>query len=115
MIKVKGLWVSPIAIENGLIEHEPAREAAVVGVPDEIDGTAVKAPQRASEADGATVPIVYEGRTTRGGVADADDIDEFIDLYGLTDYAPEMREMAAVAVEAAELSVEAMPLLRDLM
>jgi type I restriction enzyme, R subunit len=39
---------------------------------------------RQSEADGATVPIVYEGRTTRGGVTDADDIDEFIDLYGLT-------------------------------
>lgn len=44
---------------------------------------------RQSEADGATVPIVYEGRTTRGGVADADDIDEFIDLYGLS---PEQTE-----------------------
>jgi type I restriction enzyme R subunit len=44
---------------------------------------------RQSEADGATVPIVYEGRTTRGGVTDADDIDEFIDLYGLT---PEQTE-----------------------
>ncbi|MFV2107334.1 type I restriction enzyme subunit R domain-containing protein [Micromonospora sp. LOL_015] len=39
---------------------------------------------RQSEADGATVPIVYEGRTIGGGVRDADDIDEFIDLYGLT-------------------------------
>ncbi|MBQ0977862.1 type I restriction endonuclease subunit R [Micromonospora sp. M61] len=44
---------------------------------------------RQSETDGATVPIVYEGRTTRGGVTDADDIDEFIDLYGLT---PEQTE-----------------------
>jgi benzoate-CoA ligase len=33
MIKVKGLWVSPIEIENRLIEHEAVREAAVVGVP----------------------------------------------------------------------------------
>ncbi len=39
---------------------------------------------RQSEADGATVPILYEGRTTKGGINDADDIDEFIDLYGLT-------------------------------
>ncbi|WP_256093000.1 type I restriction endonuclease subunit R [Micromonospora aurantiaca (nom. illeg.)] len=44
---------------------------------------------RQSEADGATVPILYEGRTTRGAIHDADDIDEFIDLYGLT---PEQTE-----------------------
>jgi type I restriction enzyme R subunit len=44
---------------------------------------------RQSEADGATVPILYEGRTTRGGINDADDIDEFIDLYGLS---PEQTE-----------------------
>jgi benzoate-CoA ligase len=35
MIKVKGLWVSPIAIESRLIEHESVREAAVVGAPRE--------------------------------------------------------------------------------
>jgi benzoate-CoA ligase len=33
MMKVKGLWVSPIEIENRLIEHDAVREAAVVGVP----------------------------------------------------------------------------------
>ncbi|HEX6256511.1 MAG TPA: benzoate-CoA ligase family protein [Euzebyales bacterium] len=33
MMKVKGLWVSPIEIENRLIEHEAVQEAAVVGVP----------------------------------------------------------------------------------
>ncbi len=33
MMKVKGLWVSPIEIENRLVEHEAVREAAVVGVP----------------------------------------------------------------------------------
>jgi len=31
MIKVKGLWVSPIEIENRLIEHPAVTEAAVVG------------------------------------------------------------------------------------
>jgi benzoate-CoA ligase len=42
MMKVKGLWVSPIDIENRLIEHESVREAAVVGV--ERDGfTTIKA------------------------------------------------------------------------
>jgi benzoate-CoA ligase len=37
MMKVKGLWVSPVEIENRLIEHEAVREAAAVGVP--RDGT----------------------------------------------------------------------------
>jgi benzoate-CoA ligase len=37
MMKVKGLWVSPVEIENRLIEHDAVREAAVVGVP--RDGT----------------------------------------------------------------------------
>lgn len=32
MIKVGGLWVSPIEIENRLMEHQAIREAAVVGV-----------------------------------------------------------------------------------
>ena len=36
-----------------------------------------------------------------------------IDLYDVSDFAPEMREMAQVAVDAAGLAVEAMPLLRD--
>jgi benzoate-CoA ligase len=35
MMKVGGLWVSPIEIENRLMEHPAVREAAVVGV--EID------------------------------------------------------------------------------
>jgi benzoate-CoA ligase family protein len=42
MMKVKGLWVSPIDIENRLIEHAAVREAAVVGV--DRDGlTTIKA------------------------------------------------------------------------
>ncbi len=36
MIKVKGLWVSPVEIENRLIEHEAVQEAAVVGI--SVDG-----------------------------------------------------------------------------
>ena len=32
MMKVGGLWVSPIDIENRLMEHDEVREAAVVGV-----------------------------------------------------------------------------------
>ena len=38
MMKVGGLWVSPIAIENRLMEHEAVTEAAVVGV--EVDDMA---------------------------------------------------------------------------
>ncbi len=32
LIKIGGEWVSPIAIENALVEHDAVREAAVVGV-----------------------------------------------------------------------------------
>jgi benzoate-CoA ligase len=34
MLKVKGMWVSPIEIENVLMEHESVQEAAVVGFAD---------------------------------------------------------------------------------
>ncbi|MGQ0568848.1 MAG: benzoate-CoA ligase family protein [Armatimonadota bacterium] len=33
MMKVGGLWVSPVAVENVLMEHRAIMEAAVVGVP----------------------------------------------------------------------------------
>jgi predicted phosphate transport protein (TIGR00153 family) len=36
-----------------------------------------------------------------------------VDLYGLKQFAPEMRDMAAITVDAARLVAEAMPLLRD--
>ena len=32
MMKIGGLWVSPIEMENRLMEHESVREAAVVGI-----------------------------------------------------------------------------------
>ena len=42
MIKVSGLWVSPVEVENTLGEHEAVVEAAAVGIP--VDGlTRVKA------------------------------------------------------------------------
>ncbi len=42
MMKVKGLWVSPIDIENRLVEHDAVREAAVVGI-DRDGHTTIKA------------------------------------------------------------------------
>ncbi|WP_435105331.1 type I restriction endonuclease subunit R [Nocardiopsis synnemataformans] len=45
---------------------------------------------RQSEADGATVPILYEGRTTKAHVRDGNGLDElFEDMF---DLAPEQRE-----------------------
>ena len=42
MIKVSGLWVSPIEIESALLEHAAVAESAVVGI--EVDGfTKIKA------------------------------------------------------------------------
>ncbi|KQN93139.1 nuclease PIN [Sphingomonas sp. Leaf231] len=86
---------------------------------------------RESEADEITRDVLKSVRATfltpfdRGSItaligALDDTIDEMyaaasaIDLYGVTDFAPEMHEMAKVAVEAAGLAVEAMPLLRDI-
>lgn len=43
MMKVKGLWVSPIEIENRLMEHEAVSEVAVVGVDDDRGMTRVRA------------------------------------------------------------------------
>jgi acyl-coenzyme A synthetase/AMP-(fatty) acid ligase len=36
MIKVSGLWVSPIEIESALLEHPAVAESAVVGI--EVEG-----------------------------------------------------------------------------
>jgi benzoate-CoA ligase len=42
MIKVSGLWVSPIEIESALLEHPSVTESAVVGI--SVDGfTKIKA------------------------------------------------------------------------
>jgi benzoate-CoA ligase len=34
MMKVKGMWVSPVEIENVLMEHPMVQEAAAIGSPD---------------------------------------------------------------------------------
>lgn len=62
MMKVKGLWVSPIDIENRLIEHDAVREAAVVGV--RRDGmTAIKAFVILVEDYEGTAPLTQELQT----------------------------------------------------
>lgn len=43
MMKVKGLWVSPIEIENRLMEHDAVDEVAVVGVDDDQGMTRIRA------------------------------------------------------------------------
>lgn len=37
MLKVGGIWVSPVEVESALIAHDAILEAAVVGLPDEND------------------------------------------------------------------------------
>jgi len=55
MIKVGGLWVSPIEIENTLMEHPAVSEAAVVGV--EVDGfTRIRAHVICAKNSAADVP-----------------------------------------------------------
>ena len=87
--------------------------------------------EREHDADDITREVLVTVRKTfltpfdRGAItaligALDDTIDEMqaaaaaVDLYGLDDFAPEMRDMAALAVDAARLAAEAMPLLRDI-
>ena len=37
MLKVGGIWVSPVEVENCIREHFVVREVAVIGSPDEKD------------------------------------------------------------------------------
>jgi benzoate-CoA ligase len=43
MLKVGGIWVSPIEVENCIIQHPAVFECAVIGVPDEKGLTKPKA------------------------------------------------------------------------
>ena len=43
IIKTRGEKVSPIEVENAIFDIEGVKEAAVVGIPDEILGQAIKA------------------------------------------------------------------------
>ncbi|HKX75959.1 MAG TPA: benzoate-CoA ligase family protein [Acidimicrobiia bacterium] len=59
MMKVAGLWVSPIEIENRLMEHPAVREAAVVGV--QLDNASrIKAVVILTDDQTATEPLVGE-------------------------------------------------------
>jgi benzoate-CoA ligase len=62
MMKVGGLWVSPIEIENRLMEHPAVREAAVVGV--EIDAASrIKAAVILAEGTQGDARLVAELQT----------------------------------------------------
>ena len=86
--------------------------------------------EREHDADEITREVLHEVRRTfltpfdRGAITALigsldDTVDEMqaaaqaIDLYGVTEFSPQMRDMAAIAVDAARLTAEAMPLLRD--
>ena len=86
--------------------------------------------EREHDADDITREVLQTVRKTfltpfdRGAITSLigamdDTVDEMeaaaaaVDLYGLTEFAPEMKDMAAIIVDAARLTVEAMPLLRD--
>lgn len=86
--------------------------------------------EREHDADEITREVLQSVRKTfltpfdRGAITSLigaldDTVDEMqaaanaIDLYEVTDFAPEMRDMAAIIVDAARLAAEAMPLLRD--
>jgi predicted phosphate transport protein (TIGR00153 family) len=86
--------------------------------------------EREHDADEITRGVLHEVRRTfltpfdRGAItaligALDDTVDEMqaavqaIDLYGVASFSPQMKDMAAIAVDAARLTAEAMPLLRD--
>lgn len=87
--------------------------------------------EREHDADNITREVLHSVRRTfltpfdRGSItsliATMDDaIDEMqktagaVDLYEVTEFEPEMRDMAAIIVDAARLTAEAMPLLRKI-
>ena len=101
-------------LEGGPASHEHIREVI----------------EREHDADEITREVLHDVRRTfltpfdRGAITALigsldDTIDEMhaavqaIALYDVTEFAPQMRDMAAIALDAARLTVEAMPLLRD--
>jgi predicted phosphate transport protein (TIGR00153 family) len=86
--------------------------------------------EREHDADEITREVLQTVRRTfltpfdRGAITSLigaldDTVDEMqaaahaIDLYKLTEFTPQMRDMAAITVDAARLTAEALPLLRD--
>lgn len=101
-------------LEGGPASHEHIREVI----------------EREHDADEITREVLHEVRRTfltpfdrsaiTGLVGSLDDtVDEMqaaveaIALYEVTSFSPQMRDMAAIALDAARLTAEAMPLLRD--
>ncbi|MFC3593827.1 DUF47 family protein [Novosphingobium piscinae] len=101
-------------LEGGPAAHEHIREVI----------------EREHDADEITREVLHEVRRTfltpfdRGAItalvgALDDTVDEMqaavqaIALYEVADFAPQMRDMAAIALDAARVTAEAMPLLRD--
>jgi len=102
------------ALEGGPAAHEHIREVI----------------EREHDADEITREMLHEVRRTfltpfdRGAITALigsldDTVDEMqatveaIKLYEVTEFAPQMRDMAAIALDSARLTAEAMPLLRD--
>ncbi len=92
-------------------------------------GISARIEEREHDADDITREVLQTVRRTfltpfdRGAITDLiaamdDTIDEMqstanaVDLYEITEFEPEMRDMAAIIVDAARLTAEAMPLLR---
>ena len=86
--------------------------------------------EREHDADEITREVLQSVRRTfltpfdRGAITSLigaldDTVDEMqaavqaIDLYEVTEFTPQMRDMAAIALDAARLTAEAIPLLRD--
>lgn len=101
-------------LEGGANAHEHIREVI----------------ERENDADEITREMLHEVRRTfltpfdRGAITALigsldDTVDEMqaavqaIALYEVTNFTPQMRDMAAIALDAARLTAEAMPLLRD--
>lgn len=70
MVKVAGMWVSPIEVESALMEHEAVTECAVVGVHDAINLVRLVAfvvPKDGADSDQLTSVLMQHVRQRLGG------------------------------------------------
>lgn len=113
-----------------LVAGADALSRMVQGGPD-IAAQIQKVIEREHEADAITREVLQTVRRTfltpfdRSAITDLiaamdDAIDEMqktvgaVDLYGVTEFEPEMRDVVAIIVDAARLTAEAIPLLRKI-
>src|SRR6185503_13671581 len=117
--------------------HAATLVAAATAMAKLVDGGTAHTEQiaeinrREHEADEITREVLQSVRRTfltpfdRGAITSLvgaldDTVDEMqatvqaIDLYQVTEFTPQMRDMAAIALDAARLTAEAIPLLRDI-